>query len=47
MIRIKMSYKNEHERLRILQQLSKGNIIKKIEGPYKKGEFSRVYIEIE
>lgn len=47
MIRIKMSYREEKDKLRILQQLSKGNVIKKIEGPYKKGEFSRVYIEIE
>lgn len=47
MVKIKLSYKNESDKIRILSQLSKGNSIKQISKTYKEGELFRVYIEIE
>lgn len=47
MIKIKLSYKKEEDKLRIVKQLSDGNSIKSVSKPYKSGEFYRVYIEVE
>lgn len=47
MVKIKLSYKDDKDRLRILNQLSNGNRIKNISKPYKTGEFYRIYVEIE
>lgn len=47
MIKIKLSYKKEEDKLRIIKQLSHGSNIKSISKPYKSGEFYRVYIEVE
>lgn len=47
MIKIKLSYKKEEDKLRILKQLSSGSKIKKVSNPHKTGEFYRVYIEVE
>lgn len=47
MVKIRLSYKDEKDRLRILKQLSKGNIIKNVSKPYKSGEGYRIYIDIE
>lgn len=47
MAKIKISYENEIEKIRILEVLSKGVKIKKIYKPSKKGKYYRVYVDIE
>ncbi len=47
MVKIKLSYKKEEDKLRILKQLSSGSKIKKVSNPHKTGEFYRIYVEIE
>lgn len=47
MVKIRLSYKYDKDRLRILKQLSNGNRIKNISKPCKTGEFYRIYVEIE
>jgi len=47
MIKIKLSYKKEEDRLRIFKQLSNEGNIKTVSKPYRSGELYRVYIEIE
>lgn len=47
MIKIKLSYKKEEDKLRILKQLSSGSNIKMVSKPHKTGDFYRVYIEVE
>ncbi len=47
MVKIKLSYKKEEDKLRILKQLSSGNKIKKVSTPHKTGELYRIYVEIE
>ncbi len=47
MIKIKLSYKKEEDRLKIIKQLSNGSNIKTVSKPYKSGELYRVYIEVE
>jgi len=47
MVRIKLSYKKEEDKIRILKQLSSGNNIKKVSKPHKSGELYRIYVDIE
>lgn len=47
MIKIKLSYEKEEDKLRIIQQLAKGNKIKGISKPNKSGKYYRIYVEIE
>ena len=47
MVKIKLSYKEEKDKLRIIKQLSSGSVIKSISKPYKTGNLYRVYIELE
>ena len=47
MVKIKLSYKKEEDKLRILKQLSNGSNIKMVSKPYKTGGLYRIYVEIE
>ncbi len=47
MVRIKLSYKKEEDKVRILKQLSNDNNIKKVSKPHKTGELYRIYVDIE
>jgi len=47
MVKIKLSYKKEEDKIRVIKQLSDGSNIKSISKPYKSGEFYRVYIEVK
>lgn len=46
MIKIQIKYKSEEEKIKILKIISEGTNIKKISEPYKKGQYYRVYIDI-
>ncbi|MGN0025457.1 MAG: hypothetical protein ACI33I_00440 [Clostridium sp.] len=47
MVRIKVSYENEIEKINILKALSKGIKIKRISKPSKSGKYYRVYVDLE
>ncbi len=47
MVKIKLSYQKEEDKLRILKQLSSGSNLKMVSKPHKTGEFYRIYVEIE
>ena len=47
MVKIKLSYKDEKDKLRILKQLSNGSNIKMVSKSYKTGDFYRVYVELD
>lgn len=47
MVRIKVSYENDIEKINILKALSKGIKIKRISKPSKSGKYYRVYVDLE
>lgn len=46
MIKLRISYENEEEKLNILKILSNELIIQKVSKEYTKGKYSQIYVDI-